>query len=252
MTSKTIQKLDFEAAKRARLAAECRKALAGCPHKAGTVYVDCLTCAGVGSIRSYQTDDNDFGEWESCPRCCGEIGLLWPELCPCTEPFDKATILEAIADDSRRYQQLAAVADEMEATAKCEDVRDTLAAQMLAKLRNWCETNKTIVLPDLFSLLVLRLLEKGMIQCQRLPSGEVVFTAKGAKEEVCRFPEDPELAPYFDISKVKHLREFAYRKRCFTFAPTPPTKLWDGRVRAETIKIRPLDETEQASGRFMG
>ena len=243
----TAEQLSPDGSRKSSLVTECQQALQTCPHRQGTVAVLCTQCRGSGYIRDGEEDD-PFA-YDPCPRCEKEVGVLWPQLCSCMEPFDKRTILEVIGSQKNRHRILAQVAASMGKTAVLTPVEDAVGAPYLARLRRWAAEHQQIVLPNLDAIFWLRLLDQGMIQCYRLANGRIVFAAKGAKEEVSWFIKKGGFGAHMDWEAAGSLLEFAYREHCMWFErTTSPETTCDGGTTTDQLCSCPLDACEDAAG----
>jgi hypothetical protein len=220
------------------LVAECRQALATCPHDSGTISVPCRFCLGAAPIEI----DLGIGDrvCERCPGCDSERGRQFPQLCACLEPFDKATILAAIKC-KKRFRKLASVARAMPESIPLLAVDGAAAEWQLAKLRHWCDANQTIVLPNVNALLFSHLLERGMIECWKLKDGRPVYVARGATQEFYQFIHKPELLDYLGCNDTDMMVEFAYRGEGFVLEPASGST-WDGRRVTEELTYLPIEK----------
>jgi len=220
--------------------ADCQNALAECEHDGGTISVPCRLCLGAPAVDIDLVGDLIHA---TCPLCDSKPGHLWPELCPCMEAFDKPTILAATKGQEIRYRKLVKAVRSMSKSVPLQAVAGATAEWQLGKLRHWCETNESIVLPNLNALFFLHLLDKKMIECQKLEDGRMVYVARGAKQEFFRFIHTEELAPYLDCDDLDSIAAFAYRGECFCFE-SEPRITWDGRRVAEKLTHLGLEKTE--------
>jgi len=239
------EKVMYEVRKSSRVA-ECQQALARCEHDGGTILLPCCLCLGAPAI------DIDLGSGgaihETCPRCESKPGRLSPELCPCMEPFDELTILAAIKGQEERYRKLGTVACVMSESVPLRALDRATIEWQLGKLRHWCDTNQTIVLPNLPALFFLHLLDKNMIECHKLEDGRTIYVARGAKQEFYHFIHKPELSPYLDCDDIDSIAAFAYRGECFCFEPEPSIT-WDGRRATEKLTYIHLEERRKDGDR---
>jgi hypothetical protein len=81
----------------------------------------------------------------------------------------------------------------------------------LKDLRAWAAKNKEIRIPHPKAALILRLLDRGMIECGRVPeTGKLVLRAKGAKQEFCSFLASLYRSYAHDEMTIRELLNFAY------------------------------------------
>jgi hypothetical protein len=222
---------------------ECRKALEDCPHDRGTVAVMCRVCLGQGSVFAYDISQAEYLSID-CPRCNERTGIGVPELCPCMEGFGKDTIAQVIKSEgllgSEPEEGEDGDNDEDEddgeevdshplcAALKWLQSRDKpgipltgpAAAKRLRELRMWAEENQEVRIPHPKASLLLHLIDHDMIQVGVVPkTGKLVFRAKGAKEEFCRFLTELNLKYKHDQVTILTMLLFAYGVATWEFDP---------------------------------